>query len=540
MGGGDTQTSSSGPPAWMEPYLMGNIQNASQVASQPYQAYDGQRVADPSAATQMGWDSTINQAQKNGQMNDAAQQALMGQMQNGGYRSSGQVTPWGSYTSPSVSGAGTYASAKVGDPTQYSSQKINPTQQYQSQQINDAGRYATQNVKAANPFSSQQVSSGQNAYSGSNPFLQGMIDNSAKDITRGYQSNVVNADAAAARAGAFGGSEWQQQQKDAADVYTKNLAQNSNNYRFGDYTTQQGLAENSLNRGVGVQQFNSQMGQQDANSNAARDMAAQTYNSQAGAQDFSNWAGRNMNAQQFNSQMGQQDANSFAGRDMASQQFNSQSGQQDYNTFGARQDANQRFNSQMGQQDFNNFANRDVNAQQFNVNQNAQDWQSSQQRMLQAMGLSPQLAQAGYAGADAMGKVGNQMDQINQANLNTGYQDYQQAMGYNQQQQDIMNRALGLNYGTTQTQTTQQDPFNQLAGLGLAGTSLFSDRRLKENIAQVGKMDNGLPIYTYRYKGEEATHMGVMADEAEKVFPDAVATHPSGYKMVNYGALNNG
>jgi hypothetical protein len=28
-----------------------------------------------------------------------------------------------------------------------------------------------------------------------------------------------------------------------------------------------------------------------------------------------------------------------------------------------------------------------------------------------------------------------------------------------------------------------------------------------------------------------------MADEVEQVKPDAVTTHPSGYKMVNYGML---
>lgn len=78
--------------------------------------------------------------------------------------------------------------------------------------------------------------------------------------------------------------------------------------------------------------------------------------------------------------------------------------------------------------------------------------------------------------------------------------------------------------------------------VGIAGGLLaaFSDERLKENVSRVGKMDDGTPIYTYSYKGDEnkLMHMGVMAQEAKKNHPDAVMRDPkTNYLKVNYGAL---
>jgi hypothetical protein len=70
---------------------------------------------------------------------------------------------------------------------------------------------------------------------------------------------------------------------------------------------------------------------------------------------------------------------------------------------------------------------------------------------------------------------------------------------------------------------------------GLAGAAL-SDRRLKSNIERIGTHKLGIGVYEYDILGER--QQGVMADEVEKVMPEAVLMHPSGYKMVNYGLLN--
>lgn len=70
------------------------------------------------------------------------------------------------------------------------------------------------------------------------------------------------------------------------------------------------------------------------------------------------------------------------------------------------------------------------------------------------------------------------------------------------------------------------------ASLGLA--NLFSDRRLKTDIQQIGVHANGLPIYNFRFKSGGPIVTGFMADEVEKIRPEAVSVDPSGYKVVNY------
>jgi len=75
-----------------------------------------------------------------------------------------------------------------------------------------------------------------------------------------------------------------------------------------------------------------------------------------------------------------------------------------------------------------------------------------------------------------------------------------------------------------------------LFSLGAAAIPLFSDRRLKSNIERIGTHKTGLGIYAYDIFGKRA--VGVMAQDVQKVMPDAIVYHPSGYLMVNYGRLN--
>jgi hypothetical protein len=64
----------------------------------------------------------------------------------------------------------------------------------------------------------------------------------------------------------------------------------------------------------------------------------------------------------------------------------------------------------------------------------------------------------------------------------------------------------------------------------------FSDRALKSNITMIAEMPSGLDVYAYDYIWGEPS-VGVMADEAEILFPDAVATGPGGFKMVDYARI---
>lgn len=65
--------------------------------------------------------------------------------------------------------------------------------------------------------------------------------------------------------------------------------------------------------------------------------------------------------------------------------------------------------------------------------------------------------------------------------------------------------------------------------------SLFSDRRLKENIVRVGT-ENGHAIYDFNYIGGDVRFRGVMAQDVQRTHPEAVSDH-AGYLAVNYDAI---
>lgn len=80
-------------------------------------------------------------------------------------------------------------------------------------------------------------------------------------------------------------------------------------------------------------------------------------------------------------------------------------------------------------------------------------------------------------------------------------------------------------------------------GMDIAGAAkglgwITSDRRLKENIKLVGKDERtGLNLYEFSYIGDGKRLRGVMADEVEAAYPDAVVYDDLGFASVNYGAL---
>jgi hypothetical protein len=69
------------------------------------------------------------------------------------------------------------------------------------------------------------------------------------------------------------------------------------------------------------------------------------------------------------------------------------------------------------------------------------------------------------------------------------------------------------------------------------GVFVASDIRLKRDIARVGTLDSGLPLYRYKYLWSDQVYVGVMAQEAADVAPDAVVKGEDGYLRVNYARL---
>lgn len=62
----------------------------------------------------------------------------------------------------------------------------------------------------------------------------------------------------------------------------------------------------------------------------------------------------------------------------------------------------------------------------------------------------------------------------------------------------------------------------------------FSDRRLKEDIEQVGELYDGTPVYRFRFKGQKNLLVGLMADDVEQRHPEAVSVGALGFKMIDF------
>jgi hypothetical protein len=75
-------------------------------------------------------------------------------------------------------------------------------------------------------------------------------------------------------------------------------------------------------------------------------------------------------------------------------------------------------------------------------------------------------------------------------------------------------------------------------GGGRGGGGRRSDIRLKQDIVPLGRLDNGLELYRFRYKGSDRTaYVGVMAQEVQQIDSSAVWRGPDGYLRVNYDRL---
>lgn len=143
----------------------------------------------------------------------------------------------------------------------------------------------------------------------------------------------------------------------------------------------------------------------------------------------------------------------------------------------------------------------------------------------QMAGLGQAAQAAGLQGAEAQINAGTLGQQTEQAGLSALYNQFQQQQAYPfQVAQFLANIGMGTGALSGSTTTTTQP------------AAFWSDRRLKHDIKRIGKTDEGMPIYKFKYKGDDKdqTHIGFMADEVEEHHPEAVGVAPNGYKYVDY------
>ena len=82
-----------------------------------------------------------------------------------------------------------------------------------------------------------------------------------------------------------------------------------------------------------------------------------------------------------------------------------------------------------------------------------------------------------------------------------------------------------------------QNQMNDIASLAgnIAKAYSASDRRLKKDIARIGRLNDGTPIYRFRYNnGDPEMRIGLMAQDIADEMPDAVMTGDDGFMRVDY------
>lgn len=360
-----------------------------------------------------------------------------------------------------------------------------------------------------------------------------------------YMKNVVEAqqalqaeEAAAQRSalkgqaiasGAFGG--------DRAGIAQANLARQQS---LANQATLANLLQGGYGQALGA--FQQQQGVDLAAQQANR--AAQQFGSQQAAALGQQQFGQNLAAGSQLSNIGQ----ALFGQNMTQGQALAALGQQLYGQgLGAAQAA-AGVGSNIAQMKSQEAALQQAAAQGM-FGQAAQEAALQQQA---AQGIFGQAAQAAALQQQASNNIFNMANQggMNYANLGiagqgAALQGAQAQLGAGQIEQQTDQAAKSAMYN--QFLQEQGFPYQQVGFLGnvsmgigsqSGGTTTttggsYSDRRLKENIRKVGETFDGQPIYSFRYKGEHKTQLGLIAQEVEKMHPDAVGER-DGYLTVDY------
>ena len=175
-----------------------------------------------------------------------------------------------------------------------------------------------------------------------------------------------------------------------------------------------------------------------------------------------------------------------------------------------------------GGSDYTNIINRALASNETGLR--FDDYNQSMNRRMQAAGMAPGIAQAGYLPLQMATQAGtagamlpSQLAALQGAGIGGLLGQYQNVKG---------------------TQTQSGMGWGELLGAGMQAASLFSDRRLKTDIRRVGTTDGGLGIYQYKYVWGGPEQIGVMAQEVQEKQPDALGPVVDGYMTVRYDLVS--
>lgn len=208
---------------------------------------------------------------------------------------------------------------------------------------------------------------------------------------------------------------------------------------------------------------------------------------------------------------------------------------------GARQQGQNEVNTQGA------FAN-DANAQQFGQNQSAAGFNNATQGQafnqqganatLANQGRQQQITEASYLRNLPLNEIAALMGTAGGVNDPTFQQVSQVGVAAPDYQGLVQNNyTSAMNQYNRQQQARSQALGSMASTAGTLATMFMSDRRLKRDIREIGKLANGLKTYAFKYIGDNVQRFGVMAQDVLKVRPDAVFNTPSGYLAVDYGRV---
>lgn len=335
-------------------------------------------------------------------------------------------------------------------------------------------------AQQANPYLGQQSQraqqAGVNPYAGANPYLGQAVGNALQQAGDSFRDTVLPQFSAMEQAsGSFGNTGVQQARERALGDFGRAQTNAATAAYMQDYTQQQGLGENALNRAQGVNLANAQLSAGDLSRNVGgwlqgQGQGVQGLSSLLGAGQFDASLGNNVN--QFNAGLGASDLARNASLAQNLGQFNAGqlTGMSQFNAgqgnslgmFGAGQrQAVNLYNAGAGNNMLENWRNRDQNMTQFNENLDWNidqgNWQRQQQGLNNALGIYDRMV--GYSGDG----------------LNTGTFMQNVPMNYWQQFAGTGGALGGL--GGTNSQVMQGNPWLGALGGWLSGGQLFGGGR---------------------------------------------------------------
>ena len=205
-------------------------------------------------------------------------------------------------------------------------------------------------------------------------------------------------------------------------------------------------------------------------------------------------------------------------------------------------------------------ANQQIRREDLAQQQLAKSLQEAEARRLNAQGRLGGLAQAQLQAQmtpatlqEAMGRdVESRQAALQQDAARLAQQDQEARRAQLVTMANLFGGLAGLGSSTQMQQTSSgfgsqgfgggPSTASQIAGL-IGAAAGFSDKRLKTKIKLVGRLANGIKLYKWEWteKGKELVgnqvEFGVIAQDVEKIMPEAVMRGSDGYLRVNYSML---